>query len=256
MSTADKLNALVQTKADIKQALIDKGQNPTDVFSTYADDIRAIETGYNSNIIIDDNTAITGNIENFDFSKIDYQRTVTSYSLIYCNISSNKSLDFRSFNTSKITDSFTYFLYNISTSKSYWGIDVTGWNISSFTSLYEGTYETPRLTEIKGTETWDLSNITDIFHPFNGFCSKFTFKNIGINEQCTRCRFEFCTKWGTDYMDVINCRQTVIDTLVNYSFDRASANYLTCTINLHSTTKALLTEDEIAQITAKGYTIA
>lgn len=45
MSTADKLNALIQTKADIKQALIDKGQNPTDVFSTYADDIRAIETG-------------------------------------------------------------------------------------------------------------------------------------------------------------------------------------------------------------------
>ena len=45
MSTADKLNALVQTKADIKQALIDKGQNPSDVFSTYADDIRAIETG-------------------------------------------------------------------------------------------------------------------------------------------------------------------------------------------------------------------
>ena len=45
MSTADKLNALVQTKADIKQALIDKGQNPSDVFSSYADDIRAIETG-------------------------------------------------------------------------------------------------------------------------------------------------------------------------------------------------------------------
>ena len=45
MSTADKLNALVQTKADIKQALIDKGQNPSDVFSTYADDIRAIESG-------------------------------------------------------------------------------------------------------------------------------------------------------------------------------------------------------------------
>ena len=45
MSTADKLNALVNTKADIKQALIDKGQNPSDVFSTYADNIRAIETG-------------------------------------------------------------------------------------------------------------------------------------------------------------------------------------------------------------------
>lgn len=42
MSTADKLNKILETKADIKQALIDKGQNPSDVFSTYADDIRAI----------------------------------------------------------------------------------------------------------------------------------------------------------------------------------------------------------------------
>lgn len=42
MSTADKLNKVLETKADIKQALIDKGQNPSDVFSTYAENIRAI----------------------------------------------------------------------------------------------------------------------------------------------------------------------------------------------------------------------
>lgn len=40
---ADELNKLKQTKASIKQALIDKGQNPTDEFASYADDIRAIE---------------------------------------------------------------------------------------------------------------------------------------------------------------------------------------------------------------------
>lgn len=45
MATADKLNRLKQTKADLKAALIEKGQNPGDVFSDYPDMVRAIETG-------------------------------------------------------------------------------------------------------------------------------------------------------------------------------------------------------------------
>lgn len=45
MSTAaEKLNLLLNTKADIKAALVEKGQDAGDVFSTYADKIRAIET--------------------------------------------------------------------------------------------------------------------------------------------------------------------------------------------------------------------
>lgn len=42
-TTADKLNKLIQTKAAIKAALVEKGQTPTDVFSTYADNIKAIK---------------------------------------------------------------------------------------------------------------------------------------------------------------------------------------------------------------------
>ncbi len=42
-TTTDKLNKLIQTKAAIKAALVEKGQNPSDVFSTYADNIKAIE---------------------------------------------------------------------------------------------------------------------------------------------------------------------------------------------------------------------
>ena len=45
-TTADKLNLLLNTKADIKNALIEKGQEVSDVFSTYPDKIRAIKTGY------------------------------------------------------------------------------------------------------------------------------------------------------------------------------------------------------------------
>lgn len=43
-TTAEKLNRLLNTKADIKAALVEKGQTASDIFSTYADKIRAIET--------------------------------------------------------------------------------------------------------------------------------------------------------------------------------------------------------------------
>ena len=76
-TTADKLNKLLQTKAAIKAALIEKGQKPSDVFSTYAGNIIAIkadlngtaspgdvlkgETFYNT----DQNKKLTGTIETF-----------------------------------------------------------------------------------------------------------------------------------------------------------------------------------------------
>lgn len=41
-TTANKLDKLMETKAAIKVALVEKGQNPSDVFSTYANNIKAI----------------------------------------------------------------------------------------------------------------------------------------------------------------------------------------------------------------------
>ena len=43
-TTADKLNLLLNSKADIKDALYEMGREPSDVFSTYADEIRAISS--------------------------------------------------------------------------------------------------------------------------------------------------------------------------------------------------------------------
>ena len=45
MSIATKLAKLKAIKQDIKSALEEKGQTPSNVFSTYANNIRAIETG-------------------------------------------------------------------------------------------------------------------------------------------------------------------------------------------------------------------
>ena len=84
-------------------------------------------------------------------------------------------------------------------------------------------------------------------------------KDFGTGSSCTSANFSYWPKWGIEDETVPlskGGRQSLIDTLITYSYDRATAGYSTCTVTLHSNTKALLTEDEIAQITAKGYTLA
>ena len=57
--------------------------------------------------------------------------------------------------------------------------------------------------------------------------------------------------WGTE-----GNKQCVVNSLINNTVDLVSGGYKNQTITLSSPTKALLTSDEIAQITSKGYTIA
>ena len=42
---AENLQAIIDAKADIKAALIEQGQTPTDEFSAYGNLVRAIESG-------------------------------------------------------------------------------------------------------------------------------------------------------------------------------------------------------------------
>lgn len=85
---------------------------------------------------------------------------------------------------------------------------------------------------------------------------KFTIKDIGYTSNCKSVDLKYLTVWGVNNDEIPDARQSLIDSLITYSFDRLSAGYPTCTIKLSSNTKALLTDDEKAQITAKGFTIA
>lgn len=85
---------------------------------------------------------------------------------------------------------------------------------------------------------------------------KFLIKDIGYNSNLKSVPLSYATNWGANTSEIPDARQSLIDSLITYSFDRAAAGYPICSITLSSTTKALLTEDEIAQITAKGFTIA
>lgn len=77
-------------------------------------------------------------------------------------------------------------------------------------------------------------------------------KNIGTKSTFTSLSLRYQGVWG--YGNEEN-RQSLVDSLLTYSFDRAAAGYSTCTITLHAGTLARLTNEEIAAITAKGYTL-
>jgi hypothetical protein len=59
--------------------------------------------------------------------------------------------------------------------------------------------------------------------------------------------------WGANGDDN---RTSLVDTMITYSYDRAANSLSSITLKFSTTTKAILTDDEKAQITAKGYTIS
>ena len=107
------------------------------------------------------------------------------------------------------------------------------------------------LTTIPQLDTSSVTNMSSMFSS----CRSLTFiliKNIG-KSTLTTFDFSGAKNWGTGSDEN---RQSLIDSLITYSYDRVTNGMTSATIKLSTNTKALLTEDEIAQITAKGFTIS
>ena len=99
----------------------------------------------------------------------------------------------------------------------------------------------------------DMSSCVHHHSAFDG-CSKLRYMKVtNIGKATTQYKFATLSSWGTGGEEN---RQSLIDSLITYSYDRVSNGMATATITLSANTKALLTEEEIAQITAKGFTIA
>ena len=134
--------------------------------------------------------------------------------------------------------------------------DISNWNL-------QGNVKISWFVSGKNLEKimlFDCSNLTGNYSKYSSFfaeespnCKVFLLKNICTNSNWTAVNFKAIPNWGTGSDEA---RQSLIDTLLTYSFDRATAGYSSCTITLAANTKAVLTEEEIAQITAKNYTIA
>ena len=165
-------------------------------------------------------------LPNIDLS----QATTMTYMFSQC--ASLSVIDFSEFNTEKVTNMSYIFGYCTNLQK------VVNLDISS---LY--------------------GSVTLVNYPTNNVLRFLKLKNLGKHSGLTSCNFTYMPYWGdesntVEYPLTQGARQSLIDSLITDSFDRAAAGFYNCTVLLSSTTKSLLTEDEIAQITAKGYTIA
>ena len=144
---------------------------------------------------------------------------VTSMGNMFNSCSSLTSLDLSSFNTSKVTH--MGYMFN---------------NCSKLTSLNLTSFDTSAVTTMKGM----FSN-----------CKSLTSLILGPNffktPTVTSVDFSSSTQWIND---------TVVTSLVTNSYDRATAGLSTITLQLSANTKATLTDEQKAAITAKGYTIA
>lgn len=103
----------------------------------------------------------------------------------------------------------------------------------------------------------DLSNVTSTTGMFTN-CPHLNYMlltNIGRNENSTDFNFDGATAWGYGEDYEVN-KQSLIDSIVNNTYDRASAGYSTATIYLSYYLESLFTEEQLEQVRNKGYNIS
>ena len=204
---------------------------------------------------------------------------VKDMSNMFYNCSSLTSLDVSNFNTSNVTNMHDMFrdcsgltsldLSNFNTSNVV-NINSMFNGCKSLTSLNVSSFDTSKVTNMSymfgncsgltslDLSSFDTSKVTSISNMFYQ-CKSLTeihWNNFGNGSGYTEVSFSNSSKLGVNTTDYPNAKQSIINTFVTNSFDRATAGYRSCKITFNSNTKALFTSDEIAQITAKGFTIA
>ena len=195
------------------------------------------------------------NLTSLDLSSFNTSN-VTNMTNMFYECRNLTSLDLSLFNTSKITIMSSMFGYcNGLTS-----LDLSSFDTSNV-NAWSATFDCASLEQIKGTISLkSYSASTMNYYSIFGFSNiplyEVTIKDIGYHSNAKQFNSQKVIYWGVENDKYPNARQSLIDSLITYSFDRATAGYATCTITLSANSKSALTNDEIAQITAKGFTIA
>ena len=172
MSIATKLAKLKTIKQDIKSALEEKGQTPSNVFSTYANNIRAIETGGSGGntlkTLLDATQSSQSLFNNYKGTSVNdlisYNDTsnVTNTSYMFSNCSNLASIP--QLNTSNATDMRNMF-NNCSKLTSIPQLDTSNANYMS--NMFNNC---SKLTSIPQLNTSNATSITSMFTD----CSKLT----------------------------------------------------------------------------------
>ena len=169
---------------------------------------------------------------------------LTSMTEMFINCSSLTSINFSGFNTSAVTSMNNTF----AACKSLTSLDLTGFDTSKVETMYQMFLNCRSLTSLD-LSSFDTSKVTTMAEMFK-YCTALTSLILGPNFFKTSYNyvdFSYSTNWTND---------TVVTSLVTNSYDRATAGLSTMTLQLSANTKAALTDEQKAAITAKGYTIA
>jgi surface protein len=186
-------------------------------------------------------------LSNFDTSK------VTSMEEMFRNCNKLTELDLSNFDTSNVTNMKNMFKYCTSLTS----LNVSSFNTSKVTNMY-GMFSDCTSLKSLDLSSFDTSKVTsmDYMFSFSNNLTDLIWNNLGNGSGYTAISLSNLSKLGINTEAYPNARQHLTDSLITYSYDRATNGYSTCTITLHANTKAVLTNEEIAQITAKGFTIA
>ena len=170
---------------------------------------------------------------------------ITDMSGMFNLCSKLTSLDLSGFNTSMVTSMHEMF----NSCSSLTSLDLSSFNTSAVTRMGHMFNNCSKLTSLNLT-SFDTSAVTTMGSMFNN-CASLTSLILGPNffktPNVTSIDFSYSTQWIND---------TVVTSLVTNSYDRATAGLKTMTLKLSANTKAALTDEQKAAITAKGYTIA
>ena len=140
-------------------------------------------------------------------------------------------------------------------------IDITGIDTSQMTSDSNMKYifnACPSLVRVRGA--MDLIGMNLTAPPSLGYVvtslTTITYKNLGSDPQITYLDLypdDCYAQWGLGDEE---SKQSFIDSVLTYSYDRAANGLPTIEIMMQAEQKALLTEEQITAIQAKGYTIS
>lgn len=127
-------------------------------------------------------------------------------------------------------------------------------NIDYLPDRYFGGFLNTRVLSFNANTLKDMTNLF-LYTSKSYTLRELNITGLGTQPECTSVSFMQFDVLGINISDFPNSRQSLVDTLLTNSFDRATANYEPMIVELRQTQYNALTEEEITAITAKGYTI-
>ena len=138
--------------------------------------------------------------------------------------------------------------------------DLSAWKSVSSLTWTLCSYDVQSLERIEGL---DFSSVIDTTHFLRAIASPRYWPNLRFirvlnlgKGSCATYDFSHARYWGEDSPDHPDARKSLVDTLLTDSYDRAAAGLPSATIRLYPTVRNRLTAEELAAITAKGFTLS